>query len=299
MTNRLLRLHHVPLAVLFAGLSLSQVACAKADERATGEAFADAAATEPPPSDEGTFAPDAGVEQPVPSEDCAEETKQIFVLATDKALYRFNPPTTTFTRIGQVACPTAAGTFSMAIDRRGTAWVEYTDGSLFAVDTRNATCKPTPFKAGQTGFTTFGMGFAKDSDTGTAETLFVSGDGLAALDTKSFQLKFLGSLTYGRTELTAMDQQLFAFSVESGVVARLDKANAATQKVYRTSAVDPAAAFAFAQWGGEFWIFTGTTTTTVTRYSPDTDTSLVAMPNAGILIVGAGSSTCAPSKLPN
>jgi hypothetical protein len=187
----------------------------------------------------------------------------------------------------------------MAIDRRGTAWVEYTDGSLFAVDTRNATCKPTPFKAGQTGFTTFGMGFAKDSDTGTAETLFVSGDGLAALDTKSFQLKFLGSLTYGRTELTAMDQQLFAFSVESGVVARLDKATAATQKVYRTSAVDPAAAFAFAQWGGEFWIFTGTTTTTVTRYSPDTDTSLVAMPNAGILIVGAGSSTCAPSKLPN
>ena len=40
-----------------------------------------------------------------------------------------------FVRVGQVACPTTAGTFSMAIDRHGTAWVEYTDGRLFAVDT--------------------------------------------------------------------------------------------------------------------------------------------------------------------
>jgi hypothetical protein len=292
MTRRSSRLSLWPVVAL----ALAPAAgCATADERATGAAFVEAP-TEPPKT-EGAFS-DAGTEPPPVLEECAEETKQIFVLATDKALYRFNPPTTTFVRIGQVACPTAAGTFSMAIDRRGTAWVEYTDGSLYAVDTRDARCKPTPFKAGQTGFETFGMGFAKDSDNGTAETLYVAGDGLATLDTKTFQLAFLGSLTYGRTELTGLDSQLFAFSVESGVVAWLDKKTAATQKVYRTAAVDPAAAFAFAQWGGDFWIFTGTTTTVVTKYSPDTDKSVVALENAGILVVGAGSSTCAPTKTP-
>ena len=85
----------------------------------------------------------------------------------------------------------------------------------------------------------------------------------------------------------------------SGVIARLNKDSAATEKVYRTSAIDPAAAFAFAQWGGDFWVFTGTTTSQVTRYTPETDESMVAVKNAGILIVGAGSSTCAPTKRPN
>ena len=170
--------------------------------------------------------------------ECAETTKQIYVLATDRALYRFYPDKLQFVRVGQVACPTVAGTFSMAIDRRGTAWVEYTDGRLFAVDTTNATCKPTPFRPGQVGFETFGMGFSLNGDAANGETLYVSGVGLASLDTKTFNLKFLGSLTYGRTELTGLDTQLFAFSVGSGVIAGLNKTTGATEVVYRTSAVN-------------------------------------------------------------
>jgi hypothetical protein len=66
--------------------------------------------------------------------------------------------------------------------------------------------------------------------------------------------------------------------------------------VHRTSAVEHHAAFAFAHWGGDFYVFTGQTTSKVTRYSPETDISTVVVDNTGMLIVGAGSSTCAPTS---
>jgi len=259
--------------------------------------------------DAGLLPPDSGsgdeggafnnTSGPIPDDvECAETTKQIYVLATDKALYRFYPDKVQFVRVGQVACPTSAGTFSMAIDRHGTAWVEYTDGRVFAVDTADATCKTTPFMPGQTGFETFGMGYSLNGDSADGETLYVAGAGLAALDTKTFELSYKGSLTYGRTELTGQDKKLFAFSVESGVIAGLDKDTGATQVVYRTSAVNEQAAFAFAQWGGDFWVFTGNDHSIVTQYSPADDTSTVVMQDTGMLIVGAGSSTCAPSVKP-
>ena len=270
--------------------------CANAD--GTSSIDADAGGPDAAPAVEaGAF--NNNVDTP-PHDDveCAETTKQIYVLATDKVLYRFYPDKLEFVRVGQVACPTVAGTFSMAIDRRGTAWVEYTDGRLFAVDTTNASCKATAFRPGQTGFETFGMGYSLNGDSSNGETLYVSGVGLASLDTKTFDLTFLGSLTYGRTELTGLDKQLFAFSVGSGVIAGLNKTSGATEVVYRTTAVNERAAFAFAQWGGDFWVFTGDEHSIVTQYSPTADKSTVVVQNTGMLIVGAGSSTCAPTKAP-
>jgi hypothetical protein len=228
--------------------------------------------------------------------ECSDETSQIYVLASNKGLYRFYPATATFAHVGQLGCPSTEGTFSMAIDRRGIAWVEYTDGRLFQVDTHDARCKATSFKAGQTGFRTFGMGYAlNDEDAGAGETLFVAGDALAALDTKSFELQFRGSLTFGRTELTGLGSQLYAFSVESGVVARLNKTTGATEATYRTTAINPNASFAFAQWGGAFWLFTNDV---VRSYSPTTDTTTTVLERTGMYIVGAGSSTCAPMVPP-
>lgn len=270
--------------------------CARADDSSRFEVDA-ATAAEP---EAGASTGDFGEASTTPPDtvDCAEETKQIYVLGTDKALYRFYPDTLKFVRIGTVACASTSGTFSMAIDRRGVAYVEYTDGRLFAVDTYNATCKPTAFRPGQTGFTTFGMGYVKNGDSSNGETLYLAGAGLASLDTKTFDLTFHGSLSFGRTELTGLDTQLFAFSVGSGVIAALNKATGATEKVYRTSATDPTRAFAFAQWGGDFWLFTGEVRSSVTRYSPADDTSTVVVEDTGMLIVGAGSSTCAPTKKP-
>jgi hypothetical protein len=269
--------------------------CAAGGAAADGAPAVEAAPIAPPPAAGGAFTPEAPIPEDV---ECAETTKQIYVLATDRGLYRFYPDTLAFVRVGEVACPTAAGTFSMAIDRHGTAWVEYTDGRLFAVDTSDASCKATGFQPGQVGFETFGMGYAMNDVPGSGETLYVAGAGLASLDTKTFELELLGSLTYGRTELTSLDTKLFAFSVGSGVIAGLDKTTGATLVSYRTSAVAERAAFAFAQWGGDFWVFTGDQHSIVTRYSPAGDTSKVVVENTGMLIVGAGSSTCAPTTQP-
>jgi hypothetical protein len=54
-------------------------------------------------------------------------------------------------------------------------------------------------------------------------------------------------------------------------------------------------AYAFAFWGGDFWIFHGDGTSTITKYDPLTKTESTAG-TAPILIVGAGVSTCAPQK---
>jgi len=281
-------------AASFVAPSLS---CAKADTSTTFES----APVDPAPdagTEAGSFGEAGAVTLPPDALECTQETKQIYVVATDKVLYRFYPDTLAFVRIGTLGCPTTAGTFSMAIDRRGTAWVEYMDGRLYAVNTTDATCKPTAFVPGQTGFTTFGMGYSRNGDTANGETLYVAGKGLASLDTKTFQLNFLGSLTFGRTELTGLDTSLYAFSVGSGVVAGLNKTTGATEVTYRTSATDADSAFAFAQWGGDFWLFTGSDRSVVTRYSPITDVSTVVVPDTGMLIVGAGSSTCAPTKTP-
>lgn len=267
--------------------------CAANGGAQSGDPLAFEASTTPQP--EGTFK-DGGAEASAEIPDCEEGVKQIFVLGADKGLYRFYPDELRFEHLGVVGCPTTAGTFSMGIDRKGIAWVEFMDGRLFAVNTRDGSCVPTAFQPGQAGFKNFGMGFAKRNDGSNDETLFVSGDGLAALDTTTLQLKFLGSLTFGRTELTGLGSELYAFAVGSGVIAKLDPATGATLAVHRSTAIGERAAFAFAQWGGDFWLFTGSTMSQVTKYSPATDTSTVVVENAGTLIVGAGSSTCAPIK---
>jgi hypothetical protein len=272
-------------------LALCMLSCAQG--KPTEEAALDGGA-EPP--DAGPGFVEAGKPSPTAPVECAEATKQIFVLGTDKTLYRFEPDALKFIRIGQINCPSTAGTFSMAIDRFGVAYVEYTDGHLYAVDTADASCKPTAFRALQTGFEHFGMGFARNGDTENGETLYASGSALGWIDTKTYDVNFIGNLSAGRTELTGRDTELFAFNVASGVITGLDKATAKPLVTYRTSAVDVMAAFAFAQWGGDFWIFTGNSRSIVTRYQPDVDKSSVVVDDTGMLIVGAGSSTCAPSK---
>ncbi|CAN5924783.1 hypothetical protein BH11MYX4_BH11MYX4_15710 [soil metagenome] len=231
--------------------------------------------------------------------DCSEENKQIYVLSSGKrALHRFDPATLTFTRIGDVVCPSSSDTFSMAVDRHGDAWVEYGDGRLFLVSTKDAHCTEVAFRGNQTGFSRFGMGFAKD-ESAAGETLYVAGDALGQIDTKTYELALIGQTGLGVAELTGTGNGLlYAFAVDSGRVVRLDKATGAIKQTYRTAAVAPNASWAFAHWGGDFWLFTGQQSSSVTRYSPADGTSTVVVADAGMLIVGAGSSTCAPVAPP-
>jgi hypothetical protein len=238
----------------------------------------------------------------------------VYVLTEDSALYSFYPPTLAFSEIGVIACRGGGSSspFSMAVDRRGIAYSVFANGDLFRIDTASAACQPTPFLPNQAGFTTFGMGYT--ANTGDAgETLFVAeatvsgltnkpnSKGLATVDTTSYALTFVAPFapTIPGPELTGTsDGRLYAFftnaSGSGSHIVEVDKTTGAILADNALTVGTPADAYAFAFWGGEFWVFTSPgTTSQVTRFDPATKTETLAA-NFGHVIVGAGVSTCAP-----
>ncbi len=298
------------LACVGALTSVAAIHCSS-DRDAFGPT-ADAGADAPPPPPVAPFTDASTTEAsvPEPDVDCADTNKQIYVLsANDKSIHRFDPIALTFTHLGRPVCPTRTGMFSMAVDRRGIAWVEYMDGRVFKVDTTDMSCTDSGFRPDPYGFGLFGMGFAKnDGDTGSGvsagETLWIVGATLARLDTTTLDLSIVGKGGLGRAELSGTGVgALYAFTGSGGQIAQLDKVTGDIQKFFRTG-VQNLGGWAFAAWGGDFYLFTQpdadpSTTSTVTKYSPATDTSTVLMEDVGLTIVGAGVSTCAPTEPPH
>ena len=241
--------------------------------------------------------------------DCPDAAATLVYVVTEQAeLFSFYPPTLTFTRIGAVVCPSGDATpYSMAVDRKGKAYVVYSDGNLFAVSTATAACVATAFVPGQQGFTTFGMGFASDTN-GAAEALYVTRNNvaqssLATIDTATYVLRTIAPISPSitRAELTGTgDGRLYGFftneapAVSGSRLIEIDKGTAQTLANNDLPVGRPNDAWAFAYWGGDFWIFTspgGTSTVTRFRPSDSTTVNLATMPST---IVGAGVSTCAP-----
>jgi hypothetical protein len=237
----------------------------------------------------------------------------VYVVTQENDLYSFYPPDLSFTRVGQLACPTSGGTpFSMTVDRKGVAYVVFTTGELFRVSTATAACVATKFVPGQLGFKTFGMGYVADT-TDPGETLFIAQNdlaggqttsgGLGIIDTTTLKVSRVGSFvpSIPPSELTGTgDGRLFAWGPNAGVsggshLYEVDKTNARILGQNPLKVGSAQNAFAFAYWGGMFWIFTGLSAqSTVTRFDLTTQSEAnVATLNA--TIVGAGVSTCAPS----
>ena len=247
----------------------------------------------------------------VDRKDCPDaEATYIYVVNEANELYSFYPPDLAFKLVGNLACPSAPGAtpFSMAVDRRGVAYVLYNDGNLFRVSTATAACTATAFIPAQDNFETFGMGFASDV-AGAAERLYVSDNGsdgvirgLGFIDTTTFKLSILGpfGVTIRRSELTGTgDGRLFAFWPDPMIgggshLSELSKTTGAVIAQTNLPIGEENYAFAFAFWGGDFWIFTGDgALTSVSRYRPSDNTTTVPTTHAST-IVGAGVSTCAP-----
>jgi len=208
----------------------------------------------------------------------------IYTLDSNADLYAFDPPSLTFSLIGTLNCPSAFATpFSMAVARDGTAWVVFTDGTLYTVDTMTAACSSTAFVPGQQGFLTFGMGFSANAPNSPDETLFVSESnfdgstiGLATIDLQTLVLTpvaMYDSLN-ARAEMTGTgDAQLFgAFEGSPYIVAEIDKTTAQILSQAPQTAINYAPGssnFAFAFWGGDFWLFVGPGfSTDVFQYKP-------------------------------
>ena len=252
---------------------------------------------------------DEFVDAPIPT-DCPDAGDTlVYVISSENGLFSFYPPTLAFTKIGDIDCSSAASTpYSMAVDRTGIAYSVFADGTLWQIDTADAACSPTSYQPAPENepFHNFGMGFAGDQN---GETLYVADAnfnvdslGLASLDTKTFTRTFIADFQpeLPRCELTGTgDGRLFAFCLfTSGTgseIAEIDPKTAKVIAVNQLKVGDASDAFAYAFWGGYFWIFTGPGgTTTVTRYDPGSLTE-TTMTSFAQTIVGAGVSTCAPN----
>jgi len=267
------------------------------------------------PFEDAHATPDAGPDGSLP--DCAEQgVTYIYVVTSEEELLSFDPALSAFSPIGMLDCPAPLGyPNSMAVDRKGKAYVLFVpEGNLFEVSTATAHCKPTPFVPSQQGFTRFGMGFATD-EGGRAETLYVAeshydaaapSKGLGVVDTATFELAFVAPFSepLGQAvELTGNGEgHLFGFFIDTtgsanplSHVAEIDKANGVLTNDVLLDLGAGVTSFAFAFWGGDFYLFHAEqqSATTVSRYDP-TDGTLVEVASLATHVVGVGVSTCAP-----
>lgn len=173
------------LAMLALGCGTRRAGFEPLDETADDAATA-FDATSDAPSDADLVA-DAGLVGPPPihfmqqdaasagTSDCAHDaTAYVFVLSSTGDLYRFAPDLKVFTKIGPLGCVDVSVPNSMAVDRQATAWVNYLDGTVRAVNTADAGCEGRTINM-PSGWDSVGMGFAS-SDAGSAsEALYVAG----------------------------------------------------------------------------------------------------------------------------
>jgi len=238
---------------------------------------------------------------------CSDEAKSVYVVDQNNTLSRFDPPTKAFTDLGQLNCPASGGAtpFSMGIDRTAVAWVLYSSGELFRVDTTSLNCTKSTWTS-QLGIQQFGMGFSTDAAGGNVDTLFIAGGSgptqptsqLAKLSTTTFQAQGVGTVQ-GWPELTGTgNAELWGFfpDATSPRIAQLDKTNGSALKTYPLTIAGMPTAWAFAFWGGDFWVFLMKgleTSTTIYQYDATGQPKSMKMA-PGRTIVGAGVSTCAP-----
>jgi hypothetical protein len=242
--------------------------------------------------------PDFGEVPPYKSDCTDPSVKYIYVVTFDSELYAFRPQSLSWEFRGKLDCRTESTPFSMAVDRAGTAYVHYRDGTLFKVSTVDARCESTLFLSA---FGRHGMGFATDA-VGPEERLYLASNDaiipeLLFLDLTDFFPTPIGAISSDRMELTGTgDGRLYAF-YDNGVahLAELDKASGMTMSDITLPIIRSGGAFALSFWGGDFYFFTDPSgETVVSRYSPNMNSVEQISSLPGKRIVGAGASTCAP-----
>lgn len=264
-------------------------------------------------------------------DNCSDAAKLVYVVDSNNQLSQFDPTTKTFKDLGALTCSAGTGytPFSMGVDRNSNAYVLYVNADpltgapigskLFRVDTQTTglPCTATSFQP-LSSMLGFGMGFSTDTMGGSTDKLYVAGSNtaattstsqLATIDTTTFQITTIpGGTIQGSPELTGnANAELWAFFPDAN--------NPKIQGVNKMTgaAITPAplpqqlkgepAAWAFAFYGGDYWIFlakqnvlTGADPTIVYQVSPQGQLKGMT-PTTNRRIVGAGVSTCAPTVI--
>jgi hypothetical protein len=302
-----------------------------------GGASGDGAGGQMPSAEAGPGDPDGGG---MVDDGCASSARWVYLLSrppagspagTPSNLVRFEPDSKTFTVIGPVQCAVAEGasTFSMAVDRSGTAWVLYGDGSIFRVSTVDASCEATAWPVGgMDGYRHFGMGFSTEGADSTEERLFVGGapdpaeailySRLGVIDTETMTVSRLPNRFQSwLPELTGNSlgelwgfRPAYTFSQiavpgvdgpHPAAIMRFNKADGTIAQKFELDELDDFSAFAFAYWGGSYFVFLVENvvggTTNVWRFDPATEELTAYVTDSGYYVVGAGVSTCAPTVI--
>lgn len=262
--------------------------------------------------------------------DCEEEgVKLIYVVDQNYNLLSFDPGNgNVFSLIGQLDCPAGqtlpdfgagpATPFSMSVDRNALAWVLYTSGQIFHVSTTDASCSPTSWVPGSSGYELFGMGFVADTPGSSTEKLYISGGDAANIN--SGNVAFVDPATLAVTTVGPFAQEEYSPELSgtgnaelygyfpgttSTYVARLDRATGGNSQTWNLppvgtgSGFETVIAWAFAHWGGHFFIFVTWTdlfeqSSDVYELDPMTGSATKILSAIPYVIVGAGVSTCAP-----
>jgi hypothetical protein len=229
-----------------------------------------------------------------------------YVMSGSGDLYSFDTSATTFTKVGTLNCPAdpSAAPTAMTVDGAGSAFVEYTDGTLFKASTTNAACAGTGFAQNQHGFVNFGLGFAGGRLYASGISSAWMGLGLAAIDPTTFLLSpiadYPGSLATQVADLASTsDGTLYGlFATGPAVIASIDPSTAATSHLFNLPAtidVFDATDTALLADASGFWIFVANT-----NANPVATSSLVRVqggatrtvsPEVGFVVDGAGSYT--------
>ncbi len=243
--------------------------------------------------------------------DCGQIGDSFYAISEAAVLLRISPPEVGLVELGTPSCPGATGSlYSMAIDRQGTAWLLYQTGLLYKVSTQDLSCQKAPYDPAQGGWSVFGMAFVTDAAGGSVETLLIADathstfhlagneDGLGYLN-RNLKFGEIGPFDAGLkgrlVELTGRgDARLFGFFVQEPSIAEIDPKSGHILSDEPVE-VPPPTAWAFAHWGGRYYLFDapGKLNSRLYRHTPGQPIEL-QIEDTGHRIVGAGVSTCAP-----
>jgi hypothetical protein len=248
---------------------------------------------------------------------CTEAGKQVFLVTESKMLLRFEPKTLNLVTIGVLNCNAQWGEtpYSMSVDRNSFAWVLYSDGTLWKVNTEDASCQATNFQPNQLGFEIFGMGFSTDGPDTQEETLYIAGGSLwdmmygdatlGSVDSDTLTVSTVAPFAAGSglPELTGnRSGELWGFFPKTSPprIAQINKNSAGLLQsvLLPANMFSDVQAWAFAYWGGDFYIFFKSSMASASgiwRVSPGSGQVTTEMANTGYVITGAGVSTCAPT----
>lgn len=262
--------------------------------------------------DDGNLDPDDGCLNGC-IKDCSDRAKKVYVVTEQKVLLRFDVEALQLVKIGVLNCPTSGTPFSMSVDRDANAWVLYQDSKIYKVSTLDASCQATSFKIPNGNYEVFGMGFSSDVPGGKEETLFIAGNAsfiytasqanLASVSFPAMTVSPISKIALtGGPELTGTgNAELWGFFPNVSKVGRIDKTNGSIQQQLNIPmSMSSVQAWAFAAYGGKFYLFFKSVTdpmSTVYELDPATGAFQKVIGNTGYTIVGAGVSSCAPTKL--